>query len=69
MACSSRKITYPNRHDAKAAARVIKSGGKKNRRGIKASRLRPYECPLCGLWHLTSKTRKYMKGVPIREPT
>ncbi len=44
------KIPYTSRGEAKLEAKRIERYG----RGKK----RPYECPLCGYWHLTSLDRR-----------
>ena len=58
MVCSSNKITYGSRSDAKRAAKFIKKAGKGNQlfEG-KPPRLRPYYCRECNQWHLTSQSK------------
>ena len=57
MPCASGKLTYHTRAYAKRKARDIKVN-KGTRRTVKMyySKLRPYQCRLCGLWHLTKGT-------------
>jgi hypothetical protein len=53
MICSSGKSTYSSRSKAKHSAKFIKRVGK--RRLTDSAILRPYRCPKCGWWHLTSR--------------
>ncbi len=46
-----RKIAYRSR----AAARNDVIVRNSRAHGLKAFKLRPYQCPTCGKWHLTSK--------------
>lgn len=47
MACL--KIPYPSRADATRAAQAAAKG------------LRPYSCPHCGQFHLSSKSKRQVK--------
>lgn len=49
MQCSSGKATYPSRAIAKVVSKRIKRTGHAH-----LPLLRPYQCSLCGDWHLTS---------------
>jgi hypothetical protein len=44
-----------NRYTTEAAARVA---AEKNRRTWGGPRLHPYQCPMCGGWHLSKKVPK-----------
>jgi hypothetical protein len=61
MTCN--KIAYSTKADALADARLMRA---RNRHFSKQSdshktgkKHRAYECPLCGLWHLTTRDQKY----------
>lgn len=55
MSCSSGKQTYLSRAQAKYAARRMKVVGKARRpAGWGGATWRPYRCPECGMWHLTT---------------
>lgn len=64
MATGCQKIPYASRGAAVDDARVVRMAYRNSRNvrakgGAKSGRkLRPYKCPFCGAWHLTSK-RKY----------
>ena len=51
------KVRYESKAEAKKDAKSILLDNR--RYGLKQQRLNPYECHLCGGWHLTSK--KYPK--------
>lgn len=51
MSCACGKITFTSRNRAKLHARRFRH----KRAGVK---LRAYLCPLCRMWHLTSKPRR-----------
>ena len=54
MWCASGKLTYYSRAYAKRKARDIKvNKGTHRKVKMQDSKLRPYQCKLCGLWHLT----------------
>lgn len=55
MACikSGYRSKAAAREASKEALKRIRSGRKGG--GGHAARLRPYQCPACGMWHLTSR--------------
>lgn len=55
MQCS--KVTYLSKTHANETANRMR----KCKRTKKAGRLRPYICPQCGKYHLTSKDEKQYK--------
>lgn len=58
MNCSSGKVVFDTRSEAKMSARRIKSVGKGNREIPATNKhLRPYMCRECGWWHLFSIRR------------
>jgi len=63
------KIPYETKSDAVRDAKLVhmayrNSASLRAKGGAKAGRkLRPYECPRCGKWHLTS--RRKFKGKKV----
>lgn len=59
MRCSE-KVQYDTRSRAKRSAKIVKAAGRGNLWGARpgtSSRMRVYQCPECGMYHLTSKSR------------
>jgi len=54
------KMSFETKKMAKIQAKQSLCGYKAYRNNKKAV-LKPYKCPLCKQWHLTSKTRKQYK--------
>lgn len=54
MSCIG-KTRYRSRSKAKEICKVIKSAGKGNLDKPCNSKLFPYQCKICGMWHLTSQ--------------
>lgn len=54
MYCSSGKQSYFTRSRAKDVCKLVKSTGKGNRHTNCMTKLMPYICTECGMWHLTS---------------
>lgn len=52
--CPIDKVTYATERHAKRAARDF-NGGKPGHPRQTRKHVKPYPCPLCGAWHLTSQ--------------
>lgn len=61
--CPVGKIVYATERHAKRAARVYNRGKPGHPRQVR-KQLKPYPCPLCKAWHLTSQRSHPRRSKP-----